>query len=206
MNGTRHCIGIDLDNTLVCYDALFHQLACEYGLIPSSVPPLKQLVREYIQQHSDDVAWQRLQALAYDARMGEAFLFPRALNVLQHWKEQGHQLVIVSHKTRSSVYAPKGNLHTAAIRFLEAAGVLECIGRDRIHFLPDRAEKVATIRRLGCGFFVDDLPEVFTDTGFPPLVHKVLLSAQAITAPHGVLLCRNWEEVDAQTCGLLYHE
>lgn len=203
MNGTGLCIGIDLDNTLVCYDALFHRLACEQELIPATLPPQKLLVRDYIRQHSGDIAWQRLQALAYDERMGEACLFPQSINVIRRWKEQGHQLDVVSHKTRSSVYAPEGNLHTAAIRFLEGTGVLDYIAREHIHFLPDRAEKIATIKRLGCSFFVDDLPEVFTNTAFPAVTYKVLLGAQTIAAPPDVLLCRNWQEVDAQTRALL---
>lgn len=205
MNGTRHCIGIDLDNTLVCYDALFHRLACEQELIPPTLTPQKLLVREYIRQHSGDIAWQRLQALAYDERMGEACLFPEATNVIRRWKEQGHQLAIVSHKTRSSAYAPKGNLHTAAICFLKAAGVLEYIHPEHIHFLPDRAEKIATIRRIGCCVFVDDLLEVFIDKDFPAAVHKVLLATQGMPAPVDVFWCRDWVEVDAQTRALLCH-
>lgn len=195
-------IGIDLDNTLVCYDTLFHRLACEYGLIPLTLLPHKQCVRDYIRQHSGDSAWQRLQALAYDERMGEACLFPYALNVLQRWKEQGHQLAIVSHKTRTSSYAPEGNLHTAALRFLDAAGVLTCISREHIYFLPDRAEKIATIRRLRCSVFIDDLPEVFMDRTFPSTTHKVLLNAHSLAGLDSVLLCRNWAEVGAQARAL----
>lgn len=210
MKDARHRIGIDLDNTLVCYDALFHRLACEHGLIPPTMLPHKQSVRDYIRQHAGDIAWQRLQALAYGTRMGEACLFPQALQVLRCWKEQGHQLAIVSHKTRTSAYAPEENLHTAAVRFLKAAGVLDCIDAEDVYFLPDRAEKIATIRRLGCSIFVDDLPEVFADATFPPAVCKVLLTALAGTGgvdganrADTVLLCRNWEEVDAQTRALL---
>lgn len=206
MKKLHYCLGIDLDNTLVCYDALFHRLACEQGLIPSTLPPHKQKVRDYIRQHADDLAWQRLQALAYGTRMGEAHLFPQALKVLRCWKRQGHQLAIVSHKTLCSACAPEVDLHRAAVRFLDAAGVLDCIDAEQIHFLPDRAEKIATIRRLECHIFVDDLPEIFEDAAFPATVHKVLLSPAGLPKPtiaESVLLCRNWEEVDAQTQALL---
>ena len=39
----RRLIGIDLDNTLVCYDELFHSAAVEEGLIESSAAKSKEL-------------------------------------------------------------------------------------------------------------------------------------------------------------------
>ena len=39
-------IGIDFDNTIVCYDRVFHKAALEKGLIPADLPPSKGRVRE----------------------------------------------------------------------------------------------------------------------------------------------------------------
>jgi hypothetical protein len=41
-------IGVDFDNTIVCYDELFHRVAVEQGLMPSSVPATKGEVRRYL--------------------------------------------------------------------------------------------------------------------------------------------------------------
>ena len=31
-------VGVDFDNTIICYDALFHRVAEEQGLLPAGVP------------------------------------------------------------------------------------------------------------------------------------------------------------------------
>ena len=41
-SATRWLIGIDLDNTLVCYDVLFHAVALEEGLIEPTAPKSKE--------------------------------------------------------------------------------------------------------------------------------------------------------------------
>ena len=41
-------IGIDFDNTIVCYHKLFHRLAVERSLIPVSVAVSKCAVRDYL--------------------------------------------------------------------------------------------------------------------------------------------------------------
>lgn len=206
MSTARQHIGIDLDNTLVCYDALFYQLACEYSLVPDTLPAQKQCVRDYIRQHAGDEAWQGLQALAYDTRMSEACLFPDALGVIRAWKERGYALSIISHKTRTSPCAPEGNLHAAAIAFLAQAGMLQYISPEHIYFLPSRAAKIATIARLGCTVFVDDLPEIFRDENFPPHVQAILFDPHALLSPENTLVCCDWKAMDKQTRSLLHDD
>ena len=41
-------VGLDFDNTIVCYDRLFHRLARERGLIPEHVPATKGAVRDHL--------------------------------------------------------------------------------------------------------------------------------------------------------------
>ena len=41
-------IGVDFDNTIVCYDTLFHRLAVEEGLIPPDIPPRKEIGRAHV--------------------------------------------------------------------------------------------------------------------------------------------------------------
>jgi len=39
-------IGIDFDNTIVCYDQIFHEAAVERDLIQPNLPASKQVVRD----------------------------------------------------------------------------------------------------------------------------------------------------------------
>ena len=41
-------LGLDFDNTIVSYDALFHKVALEGSLIPADVAPTKLNVRDYL--------------------------------------------------------------------------------------------------------------------------------------------------------------
>jgi len=41
-------IGIDFDNTIACYDGVFHAAALERGLIPSELGRDKNSVRDYL--------------------------------------------------------------------------------------------------------------------------------------------------------------
>jgi hypothetical protein len=42
--------GIDFDNTIICYDRLFHQIALEGGLIPRDLPAEKNAGHDYLRE------------------------------------------------------------------------------------------------------------------------------------------------------------
>jgi len=73
-------IGIDFDNTIVCYDALFHRVCRERGLIPAEVPINKTDVRNYLRQAGREDAWTEMQGYVYGARMSEAAPYPGVLD------------------------------------------------------------------------------------------------------------------------------
>ena len=50
-------IGIDFDNTIVSYDALFHKVAREAGLVPESVAATKVAVRDYLREIGREDDW-----------------------------------------------------------------------------------------------------------------------------------------------------
>ena len=49
-------VGVDFDNTIVCYDGLFHKLALERGLIPEDFPASKGEVRDFL-RNTDRENW-----------------------------------------------------------------------------------------------------------------------------------------------------
>ena len=68
-------IGLDFDNTIVSYDALFHKVAVEQALVPSDLPKSKLMVRDYLRKVNNETAWIEMQGV-YGARMVDAAAYP----------------------------------------------------------------------------------------------------------------------------------
>ena len=65
-------IGIDFDNTLVCYDRLFQQVALERGLIPVDFPANKLEVRNHLRKIGLENEWTEMQGIVYGPQLNEA--------------------------------------------------------------------------------------------------------------------------------------
>ena len=92
-------IGIDFDNTLVDYGALFHRAACAAGLIPPETPADKAAVKARIMHHGGgNQAWTELQGVVYGDAIRDARPFPGVHEFLDFCA--GHRLAVsvVSHK------------------------------------------------------------------------------------------------------------
>jgi hypothetical protein len=165
-------IGLDFDNTIVCYDHAFHRLALERGLIPAELPPSKSRVRDYLRARGREQAWIELQGLAYGQRMGEAELFPGADECIRGWLAGGLEVAVVSHKTRRPYAGDGPDLQAAAYAWLEARGGL--LGSAAVFFELTKHDKLRRIAELGCDWFVDDLPEFLGEPGFPTATRRVL--------------------------------
>ena len=205
MKSARHelLVGIDLDNTLVCYDDLLHRAAWEERLIKDSLPKNKEMIRDAIRLLPDgEGRWTRLQAIIYGPRMRAAALFEGSGAFLRHCARSGMQTVIVSHKTRYAALDGKPvDLRQSAMEWLEAKGFFSDFGfsRSDVYFESTRAEKIERIQALRCTHFIDDLAEVFAEEAFPMETRKLLF------APHGAapagsgapaLTFTNWDELD----------
>ena len=170
-------IGIDFDNTIVRYDRLFHHVALEKGLIPASVPASKGDVRDYLRSIGGEQDWIELQGIVYGVRMHEADPFPGVAAFFEGCRVAGIPVRIVSHKTRKPFAGPDCDLHAAAQRWLHEHGFY----RDPIRLEPEgaffeltKAEKLARVGAEGCTHFIDDLPELLGEPGFPAGVEKLL--------------------------------
>ena len=58
-------VGIDFDNTIVCYDDIFHREALDRELIPAATPARKEAVRDYLRQQDKEDLWIELQGYVY---------------------------------------------------------------------------------------------------------------------------------------------
>lgn len=200
----RTLIGIDLDNTLVCYDELFHFAAHHEGLVELSAPKSKELIRDAIRLlPQGENKWTRLQAIVYGPRMSGATAFAGSEDFLRHCSEQGTKVVIVSHKTHFATLDGKQvDLRESALTWMKAKKFFAADGCGLspadVFFESTRLEKIERIRSLGCTHFIDDLTEVFVESSFPRDIAKLLF------APHGAKtsgqdfeVFKTWRELDA---------
>lgn len=175
-------IGIDFDNTLVCYDRLFQQVALERGLIPVDFPANKLEVRNHLRKIGLENEWTEMQGIVYGPQLNEASAFSGALQFISHAREQSIPVYIISHKTRNPYRGKAYDLHMAAYGWLESKRVIGKKGlcREDIFFEPTLADKISRIEKCDCTHFIDDLPELFCDPVFPRATSKVLFDPAKI--------------------------
>jgi hypothetical protein len=181
-------IGIDLDNTIACYDEVFPLLARERALIPADVPLAKAAVRDYLRRVGQEERWTELQGEVYGPEMVRATPFPGAFDFLKRCQRAQIPVVIVSHRSRHPYRGPNHDLHSAARQWLVAQGLHDPdrigLPADSVYLEVSKRDKLARIAELGCTHFVDDLPELLADPDFPATVSALLFD------PHDVLADR----------------
>lgn len=163
-------IGLDFDNTIVCYDQAIEQLAEELFELPEEVPRTKLGLRDHLRAEGRESEWTAFQGELYGPGMRYAQPFEGAIETMLLFVDNGYELVIVSHRSRRPYEGPSYDLHASARGWvadhLQTAGLF-AEGSGNVNFLETRQEKVARIAELGCYAFLDDLPEVLGDSGFP---------------------------------------
>lgn len=194
-------IGIDFDNTIAGYDALFGALAVEHGLFEDAPGGKRQVRDELRRRDGGEEAWRRLQGLAYGSRMDGAALIDGADRFLHACRHSELDVCIVSHKTRYANFEPDGtDLRKAALLWLKTNAFFDDGGfamcPDQVFFEDTRAAKVARIESLGCDAFIDDLEEVFCEPGYPDETRKILFDPHGTAMAQGdVTQCRHWDEI-----------
>lgn len=192
-------IGLDFDNTIVCYDQIFHKVALEKNLIPADIPVNKIAVRDHLRKIGNEDAWTEMQGYVYGARMADVAPFDNVLKVLKWAKAAGHELFIVSHKTQHPFMGPKYDLHAAArewiLRFLRD-GENYLIAPENINFRETKSEKVDRVAELKCDVFVDDLPEILNAPNFPQTAQAILFDPENHhTAADTMAKVSSWQEL-----------
>ena len=191
-------IGIDFDNTIVCYDALFHRLAVTRGLIDAHTPATKSAVRDALCRRGREDLWTALQGEAYGQRIDEADEYPGVRRFIARCRRAGHRVFIISHKTRRPCAGPDGDLHAAARTWLRGRGIvgpqLDAVIAADVFFELTLAEKLRRIGDAGCTWFIDDLPQCLREPAFPPGVEKLLFDPHDHDAGASGLRCaRSWD-------------
>jgi len=194
-------LGVDLDNTLVCYDEAFLNFAREQQLVPEDWRGNKRQVRKYLREQSgDDEAWQRLQGQVYGKEIGKARLFPGVYRFLWRCKSRGIIVDVISHKSEFGHFdQSRTPLRASAIGFLEKAGIF-CRSEksliNSVEFCSTREEKIASIARAQFDWFVDDLPEILDDAEFPQNTVKFGYSPDRETSFLSAQRVASWVELE----------
>ncbi len=197
-------IGIDFDNTIVCYDEVFVRTAKAEGLIPDDFRGGKAGVRDFIRRLSGgEEKWQRLQGRVYGDQMDGASLFEGAARFLSRCRQRADTRVfIVSHKTEFGHFDASGiNLREVARAWMARHGFFDKGGfnlsGDALYFEATRDDKIERIARLGCTHFIDDLEEVLGDPRFPAGVRRILfLNGRSDCPAVGYEVCADWREIE----------
>ena len=175
-------IGIDFDNTIVCYDALFHKVACERSLIPDNLAPNKLAVRNYLRAEGLEDRWTEMQGYVYGTRMDEAVAYDGAIDFVEQMIAIGHTVSIVSHKTRHPLMGPSYDLHAAARSWIDshlACRLPKISAPLQAYFELTKKDKLSRIAQSGCDAFIDDLPEILLAEDFPPATQRLLFDPEA---------------------------
>ena len=199
-------IGVDFDNTIVCYDAVFHRVAVEQGLVPAEVPATKTAVRDHLRRAGKEAAWTELQGVVYGPRIAEAGAFPGVKEFFRECRMRGLPVKIISHKTRFPYAGTKHDLHAAAMIWLAKQGFFAADGiglsTESVFFEASKPEKLARIAALGCSVFIDDLPEFLAEPDFPPAVRRVLFDPMGDQpAPSGIESAPSWAAIGEKVFG-----
>jgi hypothetical protein len=195
-------IGIDFDNTLAGYDRLFHDIALRRGWAVLDPRATKNEIRAEVKRLADgEKKWQTMQAVAYGERMAEAELVQGAAEFMERCHQAGHEIFIVSHKTRyAAADSGRIDLRQAALGWMEKKNFFSADGfallQDRVFFEDSRADKCRRIGALACALFIDDLEEVFADPNFPPRIERILLHPAGSSVEGSFRAFPNWDAIN----------
>ena len=202
-------IGLDLDNTIVCYDRVFVRAAKEQKLLPQDWCGGKKALRDLLRtREGGEEVWQVLQGQAYGSLMHHAGLKPGVNQFLFRCKASGVRVSVVSHKTEYSTKDPqKIPLRKVAMEWMKNIGFFDPdifgISPKAVYFESSRYEKVQRISDLGCTHFIDDLQEVFDEPGFPSEVEKILYQSNGVLAraPQDIRTAFDWGSIGSLILG-----
>ncbi len=193
-------IGIDFDNTIVCYDGVFYWVALEQGFIPPHIPKNKISVRDYLRKQGRENLWTELQGIVYGARMSYGKTYPGAIGFLEKLILNNIPFYIISHRTRYPFLGEKHDLHKAAkewLKGLDASSELaNKLQGESVFFLETKEQKAGHIEKMGCTHFIDDLPEFLEEAYFPCDTYPMLFDPYANHKNTKLHSFPSWQQIE----------
>jgi hypothetical protein len=153
-----------------------------------------------LRQIGKEELWTEMQGYVYGARMDEALAYPGVIEFLSKAAAAGHEVAIVSHKTRNPYLGAQYDLHAAARAWVEKhlrKNELALVPTTQVFFELTKEEKLARIETFGCDIFIDDLPEILQAKAFPTAARRILFDPErnhvGADLP-GIWVAHSWNE------------
>ncbi|MDC3193528.1 hypothetical protein OAU31_03830 [Alphaproteobacteria bacterium] len=200
-------VGIDIDNTIICYDDAFPVLAQKTGFdVPFSAN--KQEVRAWFHERGLHNEFTLLQGKVYGRNISMAHVFEGVQSFLAEAIGRNYEVFLVSHKTKYPIKGEKLNLHEATLAFLSDQHIVgeqqsNSIPFDNVYFEPTLEFKVKKIVDLKLDYFIDDLLTILNHEKFPDRSCRIWFSGQ--TGGHNnaqIEHCESWFSINKKIFGL----
>jgi hypothetical protein len=191
-------IGLDLDNTIACYDSAIAEIVGTKLALPLAVPRSKLAIREYLRRLDREDLWTEFQGELYGPGMKFAKPYPGCLQAISDLCDAGNEVVVISHRTRFPYAGEQYDLHYFAREWIEKNINSWLSVRNKLRqvtFHEKRTGKLTAIRRAGCRFFLDDLPEVLSDPEFPEETVGILFSPGGDSGGWSGISVSTWAEL-----------
>lgn len=188
-------IGLDFDNTIVCYDKAIVRLSEKLSELPSDLPRTKLAIRDYLRNSNREYEWTVFQGELYGPGMSYAEPFEHSMEIMQLLKAAGCSLCIVSHRSLKPYAGPTYDLHVAAREWIEENLAPDLIGNSQAFFYETRDKKIAAIGALECEVFLDDLPIVLGDKSFPDTCQAMLFDPEDSYADLNFVRITSWNQL-----------
>ena len=165
----RIVVGLDFDNTIVCYAESVAKLANKYFDLPKNIKT-KADIKKLVQAKYGNLVWTKFQGELYGPGMNYAQPYDGSINAILKLSSNGVKVLILSHRSRYPYAGVNHDLHKYARTWLnnnmQVNGKI-IIEKDDIFFFETKKEKISAISSYNCDYFLDDLPEIIDDIGFP---------------------------------------
>ena len=84
-----YIIGVDFDNTIVCYDKIFYEVAVNRKIVDSNFSfESKEQVRNHLREQGKETDWTILQGYVYGKCMPKVFPFPDVIDFFKTCKKK----------------------------------------------------------------------------------------------------------------------
>lgn len=155
-------IGLDLDNTIICYDEALKILVEEKLDLPNGIGKTKREIKQYLVGNGREAEWTELQGQLYGPYLKYARPYTGATDCLERLRDKGHTFCIISHKTIYPIKGERFKLRDYARVWIEEhLSKRMCFSEpDSVVFCDTLEEKICKITSKGCKVFVDDLCKV----------------------------------------------
>mgnify|MGYP006080271985 FL=1 len=193
-------IGIDFDNTIIKYDNVFGRVAIEKKILSDSELKSKNDVKKLLISSDRENDWTELQGIVYGSHIMAAESYENFSDVFVSLLNAGHELKIISHKTKYPFIGKRINLRSAAMMWLKEKGIVGTghnkLSETDVFFCSTITEKVAMQKKQRCDVFVDDLAKVLKLIN--PQVNRVLFDPKSeIDACEQFNILRDWGDIEA---------